>query len=94
MFGGRRQVGPEHEARRPKKIGRQHHVHERSGDGDLDLVKGLLGQGLEPGEPAYGQEGYVRHLDAEALGHERVAELVQEHADEERDDDPDGDERR
>src|SRR5215203_1213998 len=70
----------------PKKIGASttFHVHQRTGEGYLDLIGGLLGERLQIGDPAYGQKGYAVNLDAKALCHEGVAELVQEHADEQR----------
>jgi hypothetical protein len=75
------QVG-QHEQIRPKQQGHdeedrgENHVHQRTRDGYLDLVDRLLGQGLEAGETSYREQGYVRDLDAETLGHEGVAELV------------------
>jgi hypothetical protein len=61
-----------------------HPTIEGTGEGYLDLLRRLLGEGLQVGDPAYGQERYAVDLDAEALGHQGMTELVQEHAEEKR----------
>jgi len=90
---------------RPKKIGAseeqgeaeedrgEHHVDERPGHGDLDLVDGPLRQRLHPGQAADGQERDVLDLAPQAYGHERVPILVQQDAEEQRDDYTDGNQR-
>jgi hypothetical protein len=60
----------------------EHHVYQGTGKGYLDLIRRLLREGLQIGDPAYGQKGYAVNLDAEALGHQGVAELVQHNAQE------------
>ena len=55
----------------------EHHVHQGTGDGYLDLIRRLLGEGLQIGDPAYGQKRDAVNLDAKALSHQGVAELVQ-----------------
>src|SRR5919112_5353390 len=60
----------------------EHHVHQGTGEGYLDFIGRLLRQRLQIGDSAYGQKGYAVNLDAQALCHQGVAELVQEHADE------------
>jgi hypothetical protein len=41
----------------------EHHVHERPGDGDLNLVRRFLRERLQPGDPPNRQERYVLRLD-------------------------------
>src|SRR5918994_5339256 len=60
----------------------EHHVYQRTGEGYLDLIGRLFGDGLQIGDSAYGQQRDAVDLDAEALCHQGVTELVQEHAQE------------
>src|SRR5215204_3924781 len=60
----------------------EYDVHQGTGEGYLDLVCRLLGEGLQIGDSAYWQKRYAVNLDAQALSNEGVAELVQEHAQE------------
>src|SRR5215216_7111723 len=55
----------------------EYDVHQGTGEGYLDLVCRLLGEGLQIGDSAYGQKRYAVNLDAQALSHQGVAELVQ-----------------
>ena len=83
QVGWHARFGSEQKAHAEEDRG-EHHVHQGTGEGYLDLIGRLLGKGLQIGDPAYGQKRYAVNLEAEALGHEGVAELVQEHADEQR----------
>src|SRR5215216_106821 len=53
-------------------------------DGYLDLICRLLREGLQIGDTAYGQKRYAVNLEAKALSYQGVAELVQQHAQEQR----------
>src|SRR5215218_7372872 len=74
-FGSQQKAQPEEDRG-------EHDVHQGTGEGYLDLIRRLLGEGLQIGDSAYGQKGYAVNLDAKALCHKRVSELVQEHAQE------------
>src|SRR5215218_2527087 len=87
-----RDVAPEEQGK-PEEYRGEHYVDERPRYGDLHLVDGSLWQRLHPGKPAYGQERDVLDLAPEAYGHQRVAVLVEQHAEEQRDHYADGDER-
>ena len=48
-----------------------------------ELLAGLLGDALEPGDAADGEQDDVRRADAEPRRHGDVAELVEQNAEEE-----------
>src|SRR3712207_5661159 len=83
QVGWHPRYGTEQEAQTDEDRG-EHHVHQRASEGYLDLVRGLLGERLQIGDPAQRQKRYAVDPDAEALSHQGVAELVQQHADEQR----------
>jgi hypothetical protein len=57
-----------------------HHVHQRSGDGDQELLPRLLRDALEPSHAADRQQHHVGRRHAERARGEDMAELVRHHA--------------
>src|SRR5918999_3002652 len=80
-IGWYRRYGPEQKAHTEEDQG-EHHAHQRTSDGYLDLICRLLREGLQIGDTAYRQKRYAVNLDAKALSYQGVAELVQQHAEE------------
>ena len=62
-----REVGAEQEGQSEKERS-EHHVDQRTSDGDLYLVDGLFGKGLHTSQSTYREEGYIPYLDPEPLG--------------------------
>ncbi len=69
-------------------------VHRRPGERDQDFLTRVLRHALEPREPADRQKRDVRRADAVAPRRQRMAELVRDHAGEERQDEEDAIDRR
>ena len=65
---------------------RDHHVHQRPGDRDDQFLRRLFRNALQPRHAADRQQRDVGRLDAVAPRREDVAELVQQHADEQQHD--------
>ncbi len=79
----------EAQADRDEEPRRDDHVHERPGERDDQFLMGLVRHALHAGDPSDGQQGDVRRLDAEGLRGDGVAELVQEDARKEQEDEAD-----
>ena len=82
----RHRAGIEGGAEREVEDERYDQIDQRPGEGDDDLFRRLVGHARQPCQPADRQEGDVRRRDAVAARRQRMAELVEEDAGEDRQD--------